>query len=189
MTDGAAHLTGHGRVRRTARDRPMTRLGTAGLGAHVFLELAAGVGMPGASVLGSPAAVLWALGLSALWRGAATRPASGDTTFALWNSVGLAAVLAHFAGWPTRRTRAGLPWLRDCEGLGPGLMPVYNPILYVSAVATVVALIRENRTASRHWALPAVGLVPVLVAAQRIEHRRLVTLAYERPAWWNRRLR
>jgi hypothetical protein len=167
----------------------MTRLGTAGLGAHVFFELAAGVGMPGASVLGPQVAALWAIGLAALWRGAGTRAASSDPVFALWNSVGLAAVLAHFTGWPTRRTGAGLPWLRQCEGLGADLMPVYNPILYVSAVATAVALIRENRTVPRHWAVPAVGLVPVLVAAQRVEHRRLVTLAQERPAWWNRRLR
>jgi hypothetical protein len=51
-------------------------------------------------------------------------------------------------------------------------MPVYNPILYVSAVATAVALIRENRTVPRHWAVPTVALAPVLAVAGRDEHHR-----------------
>jgi hypothetical protein len=168
----------------------MTRLATAGLAAHVFFELGAGVGMPTASVLGPvPAAGLWAGGTAAIWRAAGRRPASGDAAFGVWNGIGLAAVAAHFAGWPSRRTRTGLPWLRDCEGLGPELMPVYNPVLYVSAAAAVAALARENRSAPRRGPLLTLAAVPLLVAMQRAEHRRLVDRARSRPAWWNRRLR
>ena len=169
--------------------RPFTRLATAGLAAHVFYELAAGVGMPTASVLGPlPAAGGWALGSAAIWRAAATRPASADTALATWNGLGLAAVLGHFAAWPARRTRLGLPWLRTCEGLGPELMPAYNTILYASAAATITALARENRSASRRSLLVLV-LVPALMAMQRAEHRRLRDRARRSPAWWNRRLR
>ncbi len=76
----------------------MTRLATAGLAGHVFFELAAGVGMPLASVLGPmPAAGLWAVTTAGVWRAAASRPASSDATLALWNGLGLAAVLAHLA--------------------------------------------------------------------------------------------
>jgi hypothetical protein len=41
---------------------------------------------------------------------------------AVVNGLSLAAAVGHLAGWPRRRTRLGLPWLTDCEGLGPGLM-------------------------------------------------------------------
>jgi hypothetical protein len=167
----------------------MTRTATAALAAHVFFELGAGVGMPGASVLGPvPAAGLWAAGTTGIWRAAGSRGTGGDAFFGVWNGIGLAAVVAHFAGWPRERTRTGLPWLRDCEGLGSELMPVYNTILYVSAVATLAALAGENRTASRAGPLVALSLFPLLIAVQRAEHRRLVDRAHRRPAWWNRRL-
>jgi hypothetical protein len=177
-------------TRRTrAGRRPLTSMAIAGLATHVFFELGAGVGMPGASVLGPmPAAVVWAAGTRAAWRAARNRRASADTVLAIGNSVGLAAVIAHFAGWPRRRT-AGLPWLRECEGLGPDLMPFYNPILYVSGAAAIAALVRENRSAPRALPLLAVGLAPALMAAQHAEHRRLRHLAHARPRWWNRRLR
>jgi peptidoglycan/LPS O-acetylase OafA/YrhL len=108
--------------------------------------------------------------------------------FVLVNGFGLAAVTAHLAGWPTRRTRIGLPWLRDCEGLGPELMRYYNPVLYLSAAACATALVRENRTAPRRLALVPLALVPLLAFAQHAEHGRLRRLAARSPAWWNRRL-
>ncbi len=169
--------------------RPLTRLATAGLAAHVFFELSAGVGLPTASVLGpAPAAGAWALGIRAVWRAAADRPASGDAGLAAWNVLGLAAVAAHFTGWPRRRTRAGVPWLRDCEGLGPELMRFYNPILYVSGAASLAALIAENRSAPRYLPLLVPALVPALIRVQHAEHERLKDRARRRPAWWNRRL-
>jgi hypothetical protein len=180
--------TGTTRKRAFGR-RPMTRLATAGLATHLFFELGAGVGMPLASVVGPiGAAGVWGAGTKAVWRAAGTRPSSSDAAFAMVNGFGLAAVTAHLAGWPKQRTRVGLPWLRDCEGLGPDLMRFYNPILYVSGAAALVALLRENRSAPRHLSLLALGLVPVLVAAQHGEHRRLKEIARKQPRWWNRRL-
>jgi hypothetical protein len=156
---------------------------------HVFFELVAGVGMPSASLVGPlTAATAWAVGTGTAWRAAGTRPSGGDPAFAVLNSVSLAAVIAHLTGWPRRRTRLAIPWLTDCEGLGPRLMPYYNPILYVSGAAAVAALLLENESAP--WRLPllTLPLVPLLVAAQRTEHRRLKAIAAAHPAWWNRRL-
>jgi hypothetical protein len=169
--------------------RPLTRLSTCALAAHVFVELAAGVGMPGASVLGpARAGATWATGFAVIWRSAGARSTSAERALALWNGFGAAAVGAHLIAWPTRRTRIGLPWLCDCEGLGPELMRVYNPILYVSGVAAAAAIVRENRSASRLLPILAMTLTPALAVAQRVEHRRLRAIADQRPAWWNRRL-
>jgi hypothetical protein len=169
--------------------RPLTRLATAGLAGHVFFELAAGVGLPFASVLGpGPAAVGWATASGALWRTAGRPAPSGDRVLAVANGVGLAAVVAHLAGWPRRRTGLGLPWLADCEGLGPELMPLYNPILQLSGMGALGGLLRENRSAPRWLGWVPLGLVPALVRVQHAEHRRLLEQARTRPGWWNRRL-
>jgi hypothetical protein len=165
-------------------------LATAGLAGHVFFELAAGVGMPFASLVGPvPAAGVWAVGTLVTWRATGSRSASVDVPLAAVNAVGLAAVVAHLAAWPRTPTRLGVPWLRECEGLGPDLMPFYNPILYVSGVAALLGLLRENRSAPAALPLAVLGLVPVLAAVQRAEHRRLRRLAHRHPGWWNRRLR
>jgi hypothetical protein len=168
--------------------RPWTRLAAAGLAGHVLFELGAGVGMPFASVLGpAPAGAVWASGTA--WAHRATGSESSDTALALTNGIGLAAVAAHLAGWPRRRTRLGLPWLTDCEGLGPDLMRWYNPIVYTGGVAALAGLLTENRSAppAARW-LP-LALVPVLIRVQHAEHQRLRRMAVRRPGWWNRRLR
>ena len=166
----------------------MTPLNVVGLTGHVFFELAAGVGMPLASVVGpAPAATLWAVSARSAWRAAGTKPASSDPAFALLNGFGLTAVLAHLAGWPRRRTRLGLPWLEDCEGLGPKLMPAYNLILYFSGLSALIALAAENRSSS-YRPLLMVLTTPVSVAAQHIEFQRLKQRAGTHPGWWNRRL-
>jgi hypothetical protein len=169
--------------------RPFTRLATAGLAGHVFFELAAGVGMPAASVAGPlPAALGWASSSLALDRLAARPSPAGDRVLAVADGLGLAAVVAHLAGWPRRRTRIGLPWLADCEGLGPELMPWYNSIVHVSGVAALGGLLRENRAAPRWLGWSLLAAVPLLVRLQHAEHRRLTALAASRPGWWNRRL-
>jgi hypothetical protein len=169
--------------------RPFTRSATAGLAGHVFFELAAGVGMPFASVVGPlPAAVVWASGSAALDRLAARPSGSGDRVLAVANGLGLAAVVGHLAGWPRRRTRVGLPWLVDCEGLGPQLMRWYNPVVHASGAAALGGLLWENRTAPRRLGWSMLAAVPLLVRLQHAEHRRLRTLARTRPGWWNRRL-
>ena len=168
--------------------RPFTRLGVAGLGAHVFYELAAGVGMPLASVLGPTAAAgVWGAGTVGGLRAASRWPASRDGVFAAVNALGLAAVLGHLASWPRTR-RFGLPWLRSCEGMGPELMPAYNVILDVSALGAAAGLLSENRRARRRWALAGLALAPVLAVAQHAEHRALTRRAHAQPGWWNRRL-
>jgi hypothetical protein len=154
---------------------------------HVFFELGAGVGMPFASVLGpGPAAAVWAAGTVRVQRAAGSP--SADTALAVVNALSLAAAVGHLAGWPRRRTRLGLPWLTDCEGLGPGLMRWYNPIVYAGGVAALAALLTESRTAPRPARVLPLLLVPALVRVQHAEHERLRRLAARRPAWWNRRL-
>lgn len=180
------------RNRRTtepAGRRPLTRLTVASLAAHVVFELGAGVGLPLASVLGPYAATgFWTLVTGGVWV-ASGCDASADKMLAAANGFGLAANSAHLLGWPTRGTKAGLPWLEDCEGLGPELMPFYNPILYFSGATGLLAIVRENRTARVHIPMAMLGLVPVLIAFQHWEHRRLRRQAHTRPAWWSRRLR
>ncbi len=120
------------------------------------------------------------------WRAAGTRPESGDRAFALLHGFGLAAVVAHLAGWPRRRTRSGLPWLEDCEGLGPELMPAYNTILYVSGSTALLATLRESRSAP--------VALRVLPCSCRHSSRRSTPSSpgcggpRARPGWWNRRL-
>jgi hypothetical protein len=187
-------LTG-GRARRgrapvrASGHRPLTRLTVASLAGHLLFELVAGVGMPLASILGPYAAAgVWTLTTGGAWRLAAGGQESDDAVLSAVNGFGAAAVTAHLAGWPTRRTRTGLPWLQECEGLERELMPYYNSILYLSAGAALLATVRENRTAPRYLPVAMLGLVPTLIAFQHWEHRRLRRQARTRRAWWNRRL-
>ncbi|MEV0804887.1 hypothetical protein [Micromonospora sp. NPDC050200] len=155
----------------------------------MVFELGAGVGLPLASVLGPYAAAgFWTLATGGVWV-ASGRDASADTLLAAVNGFGLAAISAHLLGWPTRRTRTGLPWLEDCEGLGSELMPFYNPILYFSGATGLLAIFRENRPARVPLSMAMLGLVPALIAFQHWEHRRLLRQAHTHPRWWNRRLR
>ena len=173
---------------RRGRRRPWTRLGTVGAGAHVFYELLAGVAMPFASRLGpGTAAVFWASSTAAAYHHAGRQPGSRDPAFAVLNGAYLSAVIAHFLAWP-RTTKAGLPWLTECEGLtGPVIAP-YNAILHVSAVGAIGGLV-ENRRAGAWGALVPVVVVPWLLREQRREFGRLLVQAREHPGWWNRRLR
>jgi hypothetical protein len=155
---------------------------------HVFYELAAGVGMPLASWTGPRrAASLWATGSALAFRAAGRQPAKRDGAFALLNGFYLAAVLAHFAGWPSTR-RAGMPWLTECEGLTGRAVQPYNAILYASGVTALTGLLTENRRGRRRGALAAVALVPLAMWGQHHEFARLQGQARQQPAWWNRRL-
>jgi hypothetical protein len=168
--------------------RRWTRLGALGIGAHVFYELAAGVGMPLASRLGPrAAAVLWGAGTVVTFREAGRQPHSRDSAFVALNAAFLSAVIAHFAGWPRTRV-VGLPWLTECEGLtGPVIAP-YNVILYVSGAAALGGLVENKRGRVLGVAVPVV-LVPLLIGGQRREFSRLRAQARRHPGWWNRRLR
>jgi hypothetical protein len=165
-----------------------TRIGVAGIGAHVFYELACGVGMPLASVAGpAPAAFSWAAGTAYAFRSMGPeRKPSGDMVFALLNGLFLSAVLAHFAYWP-KRYATGVPWLTECEGLRGTVMAPYNLILYISGIAAVGGL-RESGRAGLRGAVVPIVMVPLLVAIQHYEFKRLRAQALRRPGWWNRRL-
>jgi hypothetical protein len=169
--------------------RPLTRLTALGLAAHVFFELGAGVGMPAASFVGPrPAALLWGVGASRVVRAAGARDTSADSRLALVNGFALAAVTAHLLAWSRGRTRVGLPWLIDCERLGPELMPAYNTMIYLTAASALAGLAAENRSEPTCRPLLAVLVAPALAAMQHLEVRRLTEQANQRPAWWNRRL-
>jgi hypothetical protein len=177
---GSLVLEGSGR-------RPWTRVGSVGIAAHVFYELAAGVGMPFASRLGPvPAAVCWGAGSAIAFRQAGRQPPSRDAAFAALNGGFLSAVIAHFAGWP-RTKLAGLPWLTECEGLTGAPIQPYNVILHVSGVAAVGGL-AENRRGRVLGVVIAAVLVPWLIGEQHRELGRLRAQARRRPGWWNRRL-
>jgi hypothetical protein len=170
-----------------AGPRPWTRLAIAGSGAHVAIELGAGVGLPLASVVGPlPAAAGWAAATAAGWRAAGQGGSRRDTVLRVVDGTALAAVAAHWLGWPRRRR--GLPWLTRCEGLEGGVMVPYNAVLAVTAVGAVAGLVRENRSAGRAAGLAPLALVPALVRVQHREHAALVAAAHAHPAWWNRRL-
>jgi hypothetical protein len=167
--------------------RRWTRVGTVAFATHLLYELAAGVGLPLASRIGPlPAATLYAGGSVVAFRQAGRQPHRHDKAFALLNGIYLAAVIAHFAAWPTV-TRRGLPWLTECEGLAGRLMPPYNVILYLSGIAALGGLY-ENRNGAGVTAAFPVAMVPWLMKEQRRELVRLRTSAQQDPAWWNRRL-
>jgi hypothetical protein len=168
--------------------RPWTRLGTVGASAHVFYELAAGVGMPFASRVGpTSAAAFWGASTVIAVREAGRQPRSRDAAFAALNATLLSAVIAHFASWPRKRV-AGLPWLTECEGLSGKVIQPYNVILYTSAVATIGGLAENRHGRVLGVLLPAV-LVPWLMSEQHREFSRLLAQARRHPGWWNRRLR
>jgi hypothetical protein len=170
--------------------RPFTRLAICGLGAHVFFELASGVGMPLASVIGPlRAATLWATATGGGVRAAATVPKSCDPFFATANAAALAVVTAHLSGWPRRPISLGLPWLVECEGLDADKMPAYNCILYLSGAAALAALLTENAAPRARFALAPLCLIRVAIRAQHAEHRRMLALTESAPRWWNRGLR
>src|SRR5829696_2357645 len=132
------------------RARPVTRLAIVGLVAHVSYELVCGVAVPLAAEAGIGAATTaWAAATTVLYRGAGRRPASSDALYAVVNTLGVAAVVAHLAAWPRRRTVIGLPVLIECEGLGQDRIGAYNAILYFGGSAALAALLTENRTAPR----------------------------------------
>jgi hypothetical protein len=168
--------------------RPWTRLGVVGVAGHLGYELVSGVGVPLASRVGATAATAgYAVSsLAAYWSAGQLASPRGDRAFALANGLFLSAAVSHFTSWP-RTTRAGMPWLVECEGLEGRLMGPYNALLYVSAAAAVGGAI-ENRRAWTWFVLTPVLVVPLLRRETPREYQRLLDQAARRPRWWNRRL-
>lgn len=155
----------------------------------MFFELAAGVGMPMITLFRPvPTAVAWGVSSAAGWKAAGRPLAAHDARLAAVNALVVAAVAAHLAAWPRRRTTIGLPALTSCEGMGADLMPAYNSLLYVGGVSAVLALLLENRSAPPWSAALAPVAVPVLVLAQRADFALRAQAAAVSPSWWNHRL-
>jgi hypothetical protein len=129
---------------------------------HLGYERVGGVGVPLASRVGVTAATMGYVAASvAAYRSAGDVPSPrGDRRFAVANGLFASAVISHFTSWP-RTTRAGVPWLTECEGLEGRLMGPYNALLYVAAGAAVGGAI-ENRHAWRWFALTPLLMVPLL---------------------------
>jgi hypothetical protein len=204
MNDGYQVAMAAPSIARRTVQRPLTRLGTAGMAGHVFFELAAGVGMPLASVLGpAPAAAVWATGavtaIRLTGRGSCiearhyptcAQSPSEERLSGLVNGLAVGAVLAHLSPWPERPAAGGgIPWLAGCEGLGRDLLPAYNMTLYATGVTALGGLLRESGHGRPLGLLMAVAVVPGFSVGRRWEFRRLRAQAQSRPAWWNRRLR
>lgn len=167
--------------------RPWTRLGLVATATHGFYELASGVSIPSASVVGPiPAVAGWATGSVWAFQAAGRANPLHNFTFGALNGMSLAAVLAHFIFWPKRWVGC-FPWLTECEGLRGQVITPYNTILYVSAFAGLAG-VAENGRAGMRGALVPVLFVPVLLRLQSVEFRRLRAQARRRPGWWNRRL-
>ena len=155
---------------------------------HLTYELLGGVAVPLASRVGTaPAATAYAVSSVVAYRAAGRLgPPSGDRRFAVANGLFASAVVTHATSWP-RTTRAGLPWLTECEGLEGRVMGPYNAVLYVSAVAALGGAF-ETRRAWRWFAVTPLVAVPLLRRETPAEYQRLLAQAAERPRWWNRRL-
>lgn len=169
--------------------RPLTTVSVLGVAAHIFYELGCGVGMPLASVLGPRlAAATWSGATGALLVSARRPGRARDVGFVLFHGASLSVALGHLSGWPRRHLGLPVPWLSTCEGLGGRLMPAYNVILYTCAASAVAALVRENGSASRSFALPPVLLFRLLARTQHAEYDRMVEDAHRQPRWSYRRL-
>lgn len=165
-----------------------TRAGVVAMAGHLGYELLAGVSVPMASRVGIKAAVTgYASGTVALYHAAGHVPASrGQRRFAVLNGLFAAAVISHFTAWP-RTTRAGLPWLTECEGLSGELIGPYNVLLHGSAVAAVGGAVENRR--GWPWFVATVAVVAPWVRRETPwEFQRLLAQAARSPRWWNRRL-
>ena len=164
--------------------------GTAVLtAAHHGFELATGVGLvlqPELGLGGSGA--LWGTQLPA-WLAMASRGGPRwDRVLAVWSGAALAGVTVHFALWPLRRSRIGLPVLAEAEGLDSRGLAFYNAVLYAWGVASAMSLALEIPRGRRRWAVVGLATLPVQLMSARHHFEWVRDEAEERLAWWNRAL-
>jgi hypothetical protein len=120
-------------------------------------------------------------------RSAAALPGRrGEAVAAASNGFMAAAVTAHFTSWP-RTSRAGLPWLVECEGMSGPVMGPYNVILNLNTLAAAAGLVETRR--GLPWSIAVFALsLPALKRFTMPEFENLLRQAHGRPRWWNRRL-
>jgi hypothetical protein len=155
--------------------------------AHHGLELASGVGLvlqPELGLAGSGA--FWGAQLP-VWAAASARGGSRwDRLLAVWSGAALAGVAVHFAMWPLRRTRLGIPVLAEAEGLEGAGLAVYNTILYVWGTAATLSILVDTPRGRRRWALVGLATLPLQRVSAARHFAWLGDQAAEAPAWWNR---
>ena len=168
--------------------RPFTALTAVGTAAHHGYEFNAGVGLVFQPWMGLGGSIAyWSTNLPFLFWAAARGGDRFDKPLAFANGTALAGAAVHFAIWPWQ-VRAGLPMLTEAEGLSTEQLPAYNAILWLWALASVAALVRETPKGARRWFL--LGLLNGIPLRASAKHH--FAWATERartdPAWWNRGL-
>ncbi len=166
--------------------RPFHALTSLGMLAHHVFELAVGVGLvyqPKLGLVGS--AALWG-GTIPTWSLAAARGSSRwDAPLAFLAGSSVGGTVLHFALWPWE-VRRGLPLLTEAEGFKPEQLPAYNAVLYVWALAALLATLKETPRGTRKWA--AAGFLAALTQRSSAQAHFVWVREQARtnPAWWNR---
>ena len=168
--------------------RPFTALTAVGTAAHHGYELNAGVGLVFQPWMGLGGSIAyWSTNLPFLFWAAARGGDRFDKPLAFANGTALAGAAVHFAIWPWQ-VRAGLPMLTEAEGLSSRQLPAYNAILWLWALASIGAFLREVPTGSRRWfVLGALNALPFRASAKH-HFKWAAEQARTNPAWWNRGL-
>ena len=167
--------------------RPWSVTAAALTTAHHGFELANGIGLVLQPELGLPGSgTLWGVQLP-LWAAIAGRGGPRwDRVVAVSSGAALAGVAVHFALWPLRRSRLGVPVLASAEGLDARGLAVYNAILYAWGTASVLSVALEVPRGRRRWALLGLATFPLQRASAAHHFEWLKGAAARRPAWWNR---
>jgi len=168
--------------------RPLTALTALGAAAHHTYELGAGVGLVFQPQMGLPGSLaFWSANLPALAWAAARAPERYDKPLAFAAGTGLGGMAVHFTIWPWT-VRRGVPVLTEAEGLSSEQLPAYHAILWLWALASIGAFVREVPRGSRRWfVLGALNALPFRASAKH-HFRWAAEQARTNPAWWNRGL-
>lgn len=152
---------------------------------HQTVELALGTGVIGQAQVGFPAAVALSSVFDGTWMAASLRRRPPQRLLATTAGVAVGVPFIHFTLWPWSVKR-GLPLLTEAEGLPRSSMGLYNAVLYLWAVAGMVASLRDTPRRMRPWAI--VGFLAVIgfrpVAKQHFQW--IAQEAQRNPQWWNR---
>ena len=72
-----------------------------------------------------------------------------------------AGAVVHFATWPLRRSRFGIPVLAEAEGLDGAGLSAYNTILYVWGATAALSILVDIPRGRRRWALLGLATFPL----------------------------
>lgn len=168
--------------------RPFTALTALGAAAHHGYELNAGVGLVFQPWMGLGGSIVyWSTNLPFLFWAAARGGERFDKPLAFATGTALAGAAVHYSIWPWQ-IRGGLPMLTEAEGLPAGQLSAYNTILWLWALASVLAFVRETPKGGRRWfVLGVLSGIPLRASAKH-HFAWASEQARTNPAWWNRGL-